>query len=395
MGLGNQTLFIMDNATNKGELPTALATSVGAAVMFLFFIEGLIGNLWILSAILSRKKVWNVINVFIVSLCFNDVLALCLIVVFIIDSYIWQKWTAGPTMCKLNPEFTVAFTGCSLWHSLLIALHRYIVVAHNDVYKRMSKKAYVVSVLLLTRLIPLACTIPGFLSSNTTGYVPKLLRCIFLPSQTGRIVSVTFIQIIIPCIVVICCYLLIFAFVMRTGRQMQNSNFILQREIQITKMFGVIFFMIMFGFVPYSVIRNMDKNNQFSGDLYVLVSVFYAIGTCSNPLIYGAMSTDIRQTCWEFLQDLGRCMHCESVSACLREPITEQTLMTTYAATEHSPKTLIAMTDRHNGSVKHRIVDDVEVKTGGGNDHANDNDSESSDNNPSDSLLKGHLVADV
>ena len=385
----------MENSTNKGESPTALATSVGAAVMFFFFLEGLIGNLWILAAILSRKKVWNVINVFIVSLCLNDVLALCLIVVFIIDSYIWQSWTAGPTMCKLNPEFTVAFTGCSLWHSLLIALHRYIVVAHNDIYKRMSKKAYVTTVLVLTRLIPLACTIPGFLSSNTTGYVPKLLRCIFLPSQTGRIVSVTFIQIIIPCIVVICCYLLIFAFVMRMGRQMQNSNFIMQREIQITKMFGVIFFMIMFGFVPYSVIRNMDKKNNLSGDLYVLVSVFYAIGTCSNPLIYGAMSTDIRHTCWEFLQDLGRCMHCQGYFSCLREPVTEQTMMTTYAATENSPKTLIAMADRHNGSVKHSVAKEAVEETDEGKNEINDNGSESSDNNASDSLLKGHMVADV
>ena len=88
------------------------------------------------------------------------------------------------------------------------------------------------------------------------------------------------------------------------------------------------------------------------------------------------MSTDIRHTCWEFLQDLGRCMHCESLFACLREPIMEQTMMTTYAATEHSPKTLIAMTDGHNGSVKHRVANDVEVKAGEGNDHTNDNDSE-------------------
>ena len=392
MSSSNVTLFSTENSTNKGEVPTALATSVGAAV--LFFLDGLIGNLWILAAILSRKKVWNVINVFIVSLCLNDVLALCLIVVFIIDSYVWRSWTAGPTMCKLNPEFTVAFTGCSLWHSLLIAIHRYIVVAHNDIYKRMSKKAYVTTVLVLTRLIPLACTIPGFVSSNTTGYVPKLLRCIFLPSQIGRIVSVTFIQIIIPCIVVICCYLLIFAFVIRIGRNMQNSNFILQREIQITKMFGVIFFMILFGFVPYSVIRNMDKKNHFSGDLYVLVSVFYAIGTCSNPLIYGAMSTDIRHTCWDFLKDLGRCLHCDRVCSGLREQPAEQTMMTTYAATENSPKNIVAMTG-HNGSIKHHVVAEGPPEKAESLNQSDDIESLSSDNNVSDSLLKGHLVAEV
>lgn len=43
-------------------------------------------------------------------------------------------------MCRLNPELTLAFTGCTLWHTALIAIHRYFVVVHGDAYHRISKR---------------------------------------------------------------------------------------------------------------------------------------------------------------------------------------------------------------------------------------------------------------
>ena len=304
-----------DGLSASLSIPSALATSVGAAVMFVFLVEGLLGNLWIVIAVACNKKVWNVINMLIASLCLNDLLMLCLVVLLILDSYIWRGWTASLLMCKLHPEFNVAFTGCSLWHSAFIAIHRYIVVVHNGLYKQMSKKGYVAFVLLATRIIPFAATFPGF-SMQTSDYVPKMLRCIFLPSQKVRIISVTVIQIIVPCVVVILCYIAIFAYVVRMSRHMTDSNMVMQREIQITKMFGVIFLMILLGFVPYGVIRNMDSDNTFSADVYVAVSVFYAIATCSNPLVYGVMSTDIRSACWTSLKNTMEVCHCRP---CLKD----------------------------------------------------------------------------
>ena len=310
-----------ENSTSGGDsevegLPSRIATSIGAAIMLVFFLEGMIGNLWIITAILMTRRVLNVINVFILSLCFNDILSLCLVLILIIDSYLWHRWTAGMTMCQLNPEFTVAFTGCSLWHTALIAIHRYIVVCHNTAYKRMSKRAYVGAVLLLTRLIPMACTIPGF-TLTSSGYVPKLLRCIILPTQKGRIISVTFVQILAPCAIVVICYALIFGFVIRLSRSVHDTNLILQREIQITKMFGMIFLMILVGFVPYAVVRNADRGNTYSGDIYVVVSVFYGMATCSNPVVYGAMSTDVRKTCWQTLANICHFLKCERFVPCI------------------------------------------------------------------------------
>jgi len=81
-------------------------------------------------------------NVFVISLCINDLCTLFFVVLVIIDSYVWRRWRAGDVMCRLNPELTVAFTGCTLWHTALIAVHRYLVVVHRNAYHRISKRAY-------------------------------------------------------------------------------------------------------------------------------------------------------------------------------------------------------------------------------------------------------------
>ena len=319
------------------EGPDRVWSALGAAIMLAFLLEGLLGTIWILAAILSQRRLWNVINVFIISLGLNDLLTLCLVVALIIDSYMWRRWTGGETLCKLNPEFTVAFTGCSLWHTAFIAIHRYIVVVHNTKYKRMSKSAYVIFVLLMSRAIPMACTIPG-LSLQSSGYVPKLLRCILLPTQKARMLSFTIVQIIIPCLVVFICYALVFAFVFYLGSHVHNNHLILQRELQITKMFGVIFLMILVGFVPYAIIRNMDRNNTYGGNVYVIVTVMYGIAACANPLVYGAMSTELRHACMDCLRGASAFFHCQRCFSCLSPRIQSDADMTTYAITDNNIK---------------------------------------------------------
>lgn len=303
--------------TNYSLEPTKIATSIGAAIMSFFLALGLLGNFWIIVAITTKRGLASIINVFIISLIINDLLTYFMVVVFIIDSFAAHGWNAGDTMCQLNPELTVLFTGCSLWHTALIAIHRYIVVCHNHLYKRMSKTAYVTFVLIATRAIPASCVFPGFsLSKNI--YYHKMLRCLLGPLQKTRMVYITMAQIILPCIIVLVCYALVFAFVHRISRHIHQTNMILKREIQITKMFGMVFLTIMLGFIPYAVLRNADRGNIFSADVYVVATVVYAIASCSNPIVYGAMSTDIRSTCLACLKGALRCLNIGQCMICIK-----------------------------------------------------------------------------
>lgn len=272
----------------------------------------------------------SVVNVFVVSLCVNDICSLVLVVDLIVDSYISRSWRSGPLLCRLNPELTVAFTGCTLWHTALIAVHRYLVVIHPQAYKRLSKRAYTVFVLVAARAIPFACCLPGLIHlderSDVTpvGYVPKLLRCVLPSDDRRRIMIVTTVLTVVPCAVVVLCYMAVLFSVglaafrlhhrsgstaRRSGAGGSNGSSQSQhqsrhrRELRVLAIFGAIFLVVLGGFTPYTVVRSIDRHYQFDADVYVAVSVFYGVATCSSPLVYGALSTQIRQACREVLTD--------------------------------------------------------------------------------------------
>jgi len=220
----------------------------------------------------------------------------------IIDSYIWRRWRAGDLMCRLNPEMTVAFTGCTLWHTALIAIHRYFVVVHGDAYHRISKRAYTVFVLVVARVVPYLCVLPGIARGfDGVGYIPKLLRCVLLADQRDRIMLVTTVLTIVPCVVVVLCYCRVILYVLVSTCRTKLET--ARRELRITAIFGAIFLVVIGGFTPYSVVRSIDRRYELDADIYLAVSVCYSVATCSSPLVYGALSTQIRQACGDVLTD--------------------------------------------------------------------------------------------
>ena len=293
--------------------PSREATAVGAAIMIAFLIEGFLGNLWITAVIISKKALHRVIYIFIVSLCINDVMNLAVNVALIVDSYVNMMWASGETLCLMLPEFSVIFTGTSLWHSAFIGIHRYLVVVHSDFYKRiqLNWKRYVAIVLVLARLIPIACTIPA-LTTVMSGYVPKLLRCVHLPHYQIRTLVIIIVNFILPCLTVMICYLSIFIFVFRTARLSHERSAGFSHEIQITKMFGVVFLMILIGYIPYVFVRAGDKGGRvLHADVYVIVTVLYAVANCLSPLVYGAMSQEIRIACLQSAHRIQLCLGCK------------------------------------------------------------------------------------
>ncbi|XP_023932418.1 melatonin receptor type 1B-like [Lingula anatina] len=194
------------------------------------------------------------------------------------------------------PEFSILLSGCSVWHSALIAIHRYLVVVKNNFYQSMSKTLYVVLVLFLTRIIPLLAVVPSFFA-RMSQYVPKLLRCVISSAYSARTLASISVIIIIPSIIVVVCFATIFIYVRRVQRNMHLVQTSVRREIQITKMFGVTFLIFVIGYLIYGVVRVVDKKNNLDADVYVFVSVLHHIGTCLNPVIYGLMNQQIRNTC--------------------------------------------------------------------------------------------------
>ncbi|XP_074662596.1 melatonin receptor type 1B-A-like [Tubulanus polymorphus] len=292
-----------ENATVPEMIPTRLVAVIAVIIMSVFLLVGILGTIWILTGLLRRTDMrGQVVNIFIVSLCINDLLNL-FNQVFVILSYIEMDWRMGKLLCAVVPEFSMFIAGSSLWHHAFIAIHRYIVVCQNNMYRRLSKQVYVAVVMVVTRIIPLCFVIPAFIIDMTI-YVPKLLRCVFSPVYGQRTIAVLTVIIFIPFMVVSICFSVIFCFIHRAGRTSRMRDRTVQHEIQITKMFAVVFLVFFIGYIPYGMIRVADRDGQLSPDAYVIVTALYAIASSLNPIIYGGMNRSIRDACL----DLSKCL---------------------------------------------------------------------------------------
>lgn len=302
----NETLInVTMNTTNSSSIegPSQGALYIGSAIMLIALLGGLFGNALVMAVIIKKRDLSNIINIFIISLCINDILNLGLNNTLVLSSYIAGKWATGMLGCEMSTHFTVILMGSSLWHTGLIAIHRLIVVVFNNFYKKISKKGYTVFLLVFCRVVPLL-----FLCQPSLGqmaeYEPKLLRCAVKKNYGPFTLLVSVFLMMLPSLILIICYIAIFIKVHQSSQAFRahRQKEWLKREIQITKMFGMVFLLIMIGYIPYGIVRAVDKKLLLDADVYVSITVFFAVANCCNPVVYGVMDRNIRKSCFEALR---------------------------------------------------------------------------------------------
>lgn len=294
--------FNSSNFTVANSGPSSSAMYTGAGIMLLALLLGLFGNILVMIVILRRKDISNIIHIFVVSLCINDILNLSLNNTLVTSSYLMGRWPTGLLGCELSTHFTVILMGSSLWHTGLIAIHRLVVVVFNNFYKKISKKGYTIFLLVFCRVVPLLFLCQPSLG-NMAYYEPKLLRCIVKKNYGPFTLLVSVFLMMIPSIILIICYIAIFIKVHQSSQAFRayRQKEWLKREIQITKMFGMVFLLIMIGYIPYGIVRAIDRTLSYDADFYVAITVFFAVANCFNPVIYGVMDRQIRKACFEAL----------------------------------------------------------------------------------------------
>ncbi|CAF0752552.1 unnamed protein product [Adineta steineri] len=306
------------NFSNLPREPTRQATFIGAILAIVFIFFGLIGNIILITTILSAKKLRsNIINIFIVSLQFNDLLNIGFNQLFVGLSYAHRHWVGGDLICTLVVYFSTICMGCLLWHHCLIAIHRLIVVVYPNFLRRMSVKTYVIVSLVITRVLPITCCIPSFLTDSIR-YSHRALRC-SIGNKLQIFINIT-VLIFLPNVIIIICFIVIFVHVfratnttVRTNTNTVSASHSLRREIRITKMFAVLFILFFLGYHPYGFVRAYDKQGQLHPDIYVLLTLLYCISICASPLVYGIMNNQLRREC---IRVLFNCWHCQKIDDC-------------------------------------------------------------------------------
>jgi len=139
----NKTMFVTekDDDTQDLDLIIVILTSL---ILGLMILTTVIGNVFVMAAILLDRHLQSVANYLILSLAVADLLVAILVMPLGAVYEISKKWILGPNLCDMWTSSDVLCCTASILHLLAIALDRYWAVTHpHYIHSRSSTTIWV------------------------------------------------------------------------------------------------------------------------------------------------------------------------------------------------------------------------------------------------------------
>ncbi|CAH1124045.1 unnamed protein product [Ceutorhynchus assimilis] len=120
------------------EMVTMIVTAV---LLGLIILATVIGNVFVIAAILLERNLQSVANYLILSLAVADLLVACLVMPLSAVQEVNQEWSLGPELCDMWTSSDVLCCTASILHLVAIALDRYWAVTNVEyIHHRTSKR---------------------------------------------------------------------------------------------------------------------------------------------------------------------------------------------------------------------------------------------------------------
>ncbi|KAL1490753.1 hypothetical protein ABEB36_013399 [Hypothenemus hampei] len=127
---------------NSSHTNIQLATMIVTAILLgLIILATVIGNVFVIAAILLERNLQNVANYLILSLAVADLFVACLVMPLGAVQEVSQEWSLGPELCDMWTSSDVLCCTASILHLVAIALDRYWAVTNVEyIHHRTSKR---------------------------------------------------------------------------------------------------------------------------------------------------------------------------------------------------------------------------------------------------------------
>ncbi|KOC66555.1 5-hydroxytryptamine receptor [Habropoda laboriosa] len=113
------------NSSTDGLVFTDASIILRALVLGLLILVTIVGNLFVIAAILHERNLQSVANYLIVSLAVADLMVACLVMPFGAVYEINSRWPLGPELCDMWTSSDVLCCTASILHLVAIAVDRY------------------------------------------------------------------------------------------------------------------------------------------------------------------------------------------------------------------------------------------------------------------------------
>ncbi|XP_018025412.1 5-hydroxytryptamine receptor 2A [Hyalella azteca] len=198
-----------DGATAAMSTAGMIATSVVLGVMILTTV---IGNVFVIAAILLERNLQQVANFLIVSLAVADLMVACLVMPLGAVYEISREWVLGPELCDMWTSSDVLCCTASILHLVAIALDRYWAVTQVDyIQARRNGKRIGIMILLvwLTAVIVSMAPFFGWKDPNYLFRVNEQKKCL-VSQDLGYQIFATLATFYVPLTAILILYWRIF-----------------------------------------------------------------------------------------------------------------------------------------------------------------------------------------
>ncbi|XP_008854382.1 somatostatin receptor type 5 [Nannospalax galili] len=291
------------NWTLVGPAPTMGARAVLVPVLYLLVCTvGLGGNALVIYVVLRHAKMKTVTNVYILNLAVADVL-LMLGLPFLATQNAISYWPFGSFLCRLVMTLDGINQFTSIFCLTVMSVDRYLAVVHPlrsarwrrpRIAKLASAAVWAFSLLMSLPLLVFADVQEGWGTCNLSWPEPVGLW------GAAFITYTSVLGFFGPLLVICLCYLLIVVKVKAAGVRVGSSRR-RRSERKVTRMVVVVVLVFVGCWLPFFIVNIVNlaftlPEEPASAGLYFFVVVLSYANSCANPLLYGFLSDNFRQS---------------------------------------------------------------------------------------------------
>lgn len=285
-----------------------ISITVVCSVLMIF---GILGNIIIILTIIKNKKLRVMMNVFVASLAFIDLLIISCLLPFNLYTVLTNGEYVSKTLCKINGIMVHVLFTSSLQYVMVISISRYVKICHPQNFISVFSPGNTVFIYVYCMLLNLAFVLPLVFDFEENVIFDRSLHMCIFSRYESKMYSWVFITscLFIPVGVTIVCYMRTYHIVIKSRRRIhlnyvhtvnRNSDKLASIRFQFCVLIAYLLLYIPFGLTCL-------LNKETLPDIFHTISV-YLVYACStmNALLYGLFNGNIRSVYFKLFKRLKR-----------------------------------------------------------------------------------------
>ncbi|XP_043945734.1 somatostatin receptor type 5-like isoform X2 [Protopterus annectens] len=293
---------VTHNGTDIGLNPSNVGSIIITVTYLLVCAVGLCGNTLVIYVVLRYAKMKTVTNIYIMNLAIADELFM-LGLPFLATQNAVSYWPFGSFLCKFVTTVDGINQFTSIFCLTVMSIDRYLAVVHPikstkwrkpQVAKIINGSVWTLSFLVVLPMIIFADVQDSLHACNINWPEPVKIW------STGFIIYTSVVGFFAPLLVICLCYLLIVIKVKSSGLRVGSTKR-RKSEKKVTRMVVIIVVVFVFCWLPFYVsnvvnlIVIIPEEPPFQGLFFFVVALSYA-NSCANPILYGFLSNNFKQS---------------------------------------------------------------------------------------------------